>query len=343
MRCYNNIMKKKYVLAVVISIVVLVATAVVIAPGLLPNPFMKKSEKQPLTISGVVWVGYAPIYLAEENGFFRDEGIEVRFLNIEDMGEAKYALKMGKVDGQFTTLDTLPLYSDENIPNTMVLVVDHSAGADGIVATSDSKSVGDLRGKTIAVQKGFISYFFLLHLLDKEGMTSEDVEILDMTAGEAGAAFVAGRVDAAVTWEPWLSRASERPNGYILISSRSTPKLISDVIVFSPDVVETRREDVKAFMRAWLKAVDYWREHEEESDRIMADAYGLSPAEFEEMVSGLEWPDKAANLEFFGDVEDTGKVHEVLLSSEKVYAQEGLIKGNTRAEKNVDASLLREL
>src|ERR1022692_1391245 len=46
----------------------------------------------------------------------------------------------------------------------------------------------------------------------------------------AGAAFLAGRIDAAVTWEPWLSKARTRPGGKVLLTSADVPGIIVDVV-----------------------------------------------------------------------------------------------------------------
>ena len=49
------------------------------------------------------------------------------------------------------------------------------------------------------------------------------LKTIDMKAGDAGSAFVAGKVDAAVTGEPWLSKARETPFGDIFLASDKTP------------------------------------------------------------------------------------------------------------------------
>lgn len=88
--------------------------------------------------------------------------------------------------------------------------MDQSYGGDGIIASGEIQSVKDLEGKTVGLDKASTSYFFFLAVLNKYGVDESKIEIQEMTSGDAGAAFVAGKLDAAVTWEPWLTQASQR-------------------------------------------------------------------------------------------------------------------------------------
>ena len=109
------------------------------------------------------------------------------------------------------------------------------------------------------------------------------------STGDAGAAFVAGRVDAAVVWEPWLSKGKSAPHGHLLIDSSKTPGLIIDTLAFRQDVVKNRPDDVRKVVRAIGQAVDYWRQNPKEATEIMTKGLGgwlKEPKDFEEALSG---------------------------------------------------------
>jgi NitT/TauT family transport system substrate-binding protein len=76
-------------------------------------------------------------------------------------------------------------------------------------------------------------------------MSIEDVEHVNMDQADAGAAFVAERVDAAVTWEPWLSRARDTEHGHVLTDTSENPGLIVDVLLAPVEVIESRRDDFR--------------------------------------------------------------------------------------------------
>ncbi|RYD03002.1 hypothetical protein N752_21570 [Desulforamulus aquiferis] len=88
--------------------------------------------------------------------------------------------------------------------------LDTSYGADGILAKQDIKTLEDLKGRSVALDVGTTSHFFLLSCLQKVGLSDKDITITPMgSSGDAGQAFVAGKIDAAVTWElawPWGKR-----------------------------------------------------------------------------------------------------------------------------------------
>ena len=155
----------------------------------------------------------------------------------------------------------------------------------------------------MAVQEGSVSQFFLNVLLRDAGLSEKDVRVVNMKPGEAGAAFVAGRVDAAVTWEPWLSNGKTAPHGHLLVDSSQTPGLITDVLVFRQDVIEKRPREIQGVVDAWHKAVAYWQKNPAESNEIMARAVGewlQDPRLFADVLTGVRFYDQLSNTRFFG-------------------------------------------
>ncbi|MBN2014176.1 MAG: ABC transporter substrate-binding protein [Candidatus Altiarchaeota archaeon] len=298
------------------------------------------TKDEPVRISLLTYTGYAPFYLAKELSFFEKEGVNVELIRIDDIGEGRAALKSKRVDAAPMTLDMMIAAADAGVPCTAVSMVDRSLGADGIVTTNEITKVEDLQGKKIALQRGYPSYTLMLYLLQNKGMKTDDIEIIEMNGEDAAATFIARKIDAAGTWEPWLSKATSRKNTHVLISSRDEPGIISDVLVFNSEFVKERPDEVRAIMRAWFDAIEYWEEHKEESNRIMADAYDLSLDDFIIMTEGVEWSDYNMSQEYFRtDVEC--KICEIKKTIEKAYINEGVISGNSLAR--IDSSFMKGL
>ena len=114
-----------------------------------------------------------------------------------------------------------------------------------------------LKGKSVAFEQGAISQFFLNVLLKKNGLTQADITAVNMTAADAGTAFVAGQVDAAFTWEPAPSLGANSANGHQIASSAELPEVIVDVLAVTGETAATKADDLKAFARAWYKTLDY--------------------------------------------------------------------------------------
>lgn len=118
-----------------------------------------------VTMAFCTFTGYSPMFIAQEQGYFEDAGIKMDIQVIED--ESTYASLITKGDVQF-----LATAQDPNIKmfangatSKYVLTMDQSFGADGLVATADIKTLDDLKGKSVALDKSASSYYLsLIHI-----------------------------------------------------------------------------------------------------------------------------------------------------------------------------------
>jgi len=289
------------------------------------------------------WVGYGPLYLAQEKGFFKDEGVNVNITILEDTAQRKAAMMNGTVDGLGDTVDLLVLSRDEGVPSVTVLQVDESNGADGIVTTNDIKTVQGLKGKKIAVQKNFVGESFLMYVLKKNGMSLSDVNEVDTESGAAGAAFASGQVDAAVTFEPWLSKAKERKDGKVLVSSADEPGVIVDTLSINTSYLKNHPDTVKKVARGWFKALDYWKANPQESNEIMAKHYNVSTSEFADLITGVKWPTLDENKTYFGPGEQKGKFYSIADIFSNAFLELGSIKSKPNIDDAVDKNIINNL
>ena len=275
-------------------------------------------------VATFTWVGYAPLYLAQEKGFF--EGIKVELEKIEETPSRRAALASGNVQGSVDILDSFTNGAAAGLPASVVLKLDDSMGGDGIIVRKSINSIQDLRGKTVAYPQGLPSHFFLLALLDRAGMRIADVESRPMEADQAGAAFASGSVDAAVTWEPWLSKAATMPDGKVLVTSQDTPGLIADVFTVRNDFLRDNPDVVRAFVQGWFRALDLWKSNPGEAGPIMAGSMGLSEAEFKQMVAGIRYSDLQDNQAFFTAAAGDSPFVTAVERANQIWGREGLIK-----------------
>ena len=303
----------------------------------------KPKEQMPFNIAIASWVGFAPFYIAVDKGFFNEEGLNAKVLKIEDQGARRSAFNSGQIQGMVDTLDSFANGVPQGLQGTMILKIDDSYGGDGIVVRKEIDSIKDLRGKTIAYTQGLPPQFFLLYLLKQEDLTSKDIKSLYMDAGDAGAAFVAGKVDAAVTWEPWLSKAKETEHGKILFTSKEYPGLITDIFIINNNVLKSGKGDVEKVLRAWFKAITYISGHPDDAGAIMAQHLGLSAEEVLGMLQGLRFASYEDNLTYFGVQEKTNKFIETFNAASEIWKEEGLITKTVDGESVYDASFLVNL
>lgn len=296
-------------------------------------------EKKPLIVGMTTWVGYGLLHLADKKGFFKENGAEVSLVTVQDKPSTAAAIATGRMDGWATTVDTFIFYNAAKIGVKQVLAVDFSKGGEGLIAKGDIKSVADLKGRTVAAEQGSSTFFFLLNVLAEKGMTVSDVKLQSMRAGDAGAAFAAGRVDAAATWDPWLAKAADR-GGHILISSADKPGLIVDTVAFRTDVIEKRGKEVEGFIKAYFQAYDYWRANTAEANDIMAKALGISAEEFKSSLAGLEFVSRAQNRDYVGSAAKAGEIKAVTERGIDFYTKLGLLKEPIQAGTVIDSAPL---
>lgn len=263
-----------------------------------------KPAAAPLKIGYSDWPGWTAWQIAKEKGFFKKHGVEVELVWFPVYTDSLTALNTGQIDGNSSAWsDVLPPIG-QGIPLKVVLVNDNSAGNDGLVAKPEFKSIKDLRGKTVATELGTVDHFLLLQALAKNKMTEKDIQFKNLTVPDAAAAFLAGKVDAAVIWQPWLNNVQKSGKGRLLFSSAEIPGLIPDLLVFRKEAVDTRGEDIQKVVAAWFDVVKFIRENEPEAVAIMAKVVEQKPEDYRSFLPGTRFFDLEANLNAFEERKD---------------------------------------
>ena len=260
--------------------------------------------EDPITIALSPWPGWYMWYLVEEQGLFEKHGVNVELKWFPVYSDSLQALATGKVDANSQTLsDTLAPVS-KGIGLKAVLVNDNSNGGDAIVAKPDIQSVKDLAGKTVATELGTVDHLLLLTALEQSGMKESDVNFVNMTVNDAGPAFITGKTDASVLWEPFQTKAVTEGKGKVLFSSQDTPGLIPDLLVFRENVVKNRKEDVQHIVDAWFEGLAYFEAHPDEAIKLLAEKAETTPEDFKLGVDSIKLFTKEDNVQAFGKQED---------------------------------------
>lgn len=277
-----------------------------------------------LSIGHTTWVGYGTLYLARDLGYFKEQGLEVELTTIEESSMYMAAQASGKLSGSASTIDEILKYRSKDFCFKAVAALDESAGGDGVLVGKDVSSLAQLKGKSVAVNEGSVSQFWLSYLLKKNGMQMADLEIQNMTADDAATAFIAGRVPAAVTWEPHLSLVKQKGQGKVLIDSSSTPGVIVDVVALSCDVIDKQPDDVKALVSGLYKAVEYTKSHPKEAYAVMAKGVGgylADPVELAAAAKGVRFFNQAMSEKLLGTPGKSGDIAAIISLANETWSQ----------------------
>lgn len=294
-----------------------------------PAAFSSPVHAETLRLAYTTWAAWGPFFIAREKGWFADEGVEVEFVRIEDASVRVAALAAGTVDATALTLDAMPLFLRPGAPLKFAFALASSRGGDAILAAPDIETIADLKGRSVAVETGGTSQFFVSMLLRSAGLSERDVTVVDLDPSEAGSAFAAGKVDAAVTWEPWITRSIEAKTGHLLADTAQHPGLITDMLVARGDRLEARAEAFRGLYRAWNRAVAFAASDREEATEIMAKGVGgwLShPEVFADIQDGMAYFDAASNAMFFGGRGGAGLLSETVGRALEIWGGYGKLR-----------------
>ena len=286
------------------------------------------------TINFCTWIGYAPLYIAEANGYFENYGINPTLTINEDESTYAAAMFSKSVSSLGQVLDREIISYASGTPEEVLLAMDESTGGDGLVACAEIQSIQDLAGKKVGLDTSSTAYFFFLTVLDSVGMTKDDVTIVDMDSDFTGPAFIAGEIDAAVTWEPFLSTAGEREGGHLLVSSADFPGTIVDVLTVRSDMSEEAKQ---ALVNAWFDAIDFLKANPEEAAEIMSEGLGLSMEDTLGELSGVTFYDRESNAKFM-DKNSENSIYDVAGRAMKFWMEEGIIDEEIDLDQFINAA-----
>ncbi|TAF05812.1 MAG: nitrate ABC transporter substrate-binding protein [Nostocales cyanobacterium] len=253
-------------------------------------------KRPPLKVQFGSFVGEYPGIIAQEKGLFKAQGVDVELIYKRYTKIEQANFSAGKYDGISLSLGSFIILSATNPDIQSVMVIDESTGADVVVAQSQIKTVADLKGKKLGANLGGFSEVFVTEMLKSANLTSDDVNLVKLEASKIPQSLKNNVIQAGHTWQPHLSEAI-KSGGHILFTSKQTPGLILDMIVFRKEIIRDRPEDVRAFVRAWLQAVNYWQANVQEGNAIISKVLEIPSNTIS--LEGLHLTNLAENQTFF--------------------------------------------
>ncbi|MCC6212038.1 MAG: ABC transporter substrate-binding protein [Burkholderiales bacterium] len=254
-------------------------------------------EKVVLGMSG--WTGFQPLKLAELAGIFKKNGVDMEIRFIPPV-QRSAALAAGSLNAAATTVDQHIVWSSAGIDTVQVALIDKSNGGDGVAVRNNINSIKELKGKSINVDgPGTVQHFMLSYILEKNGLSIQDVIRVTLGAQPAAQAFVTGQSDAAVTYEPYLSTIRAKPDsGKILVTSKDYPVVV-DVLVFKRDFIARNPKTVKAAVDSFFEALDMIKKEPAKAYALMGSTVKQSGEAFGKSAAFITWQDRAMNKAYY--------------------------------------------
>lgn len=311
-------MTNKKKIAISILIVILFAVGAFVYFRLRPSP-----HQQVVKIGIATWPGFASGMIGNDKKYF--DGISLEYKVIDDQPARYAAFQQGDIDIINASLDEVAQTSGR-LKGKIILVTDTSFGGDGIVVKPDIKTPAQLKGKRIAFARSTPSHYLLYKVLQSQGLSPSDIQQVPVDdPGQAGQAFLGGSVDAAVTWEPFLSEVKNKGNGHVLLTTRDYPGIIVDVLVAS-DKLAQNPDLLKRFIDGWLRSVQYVKNNPDDSSKLIATGLGVKGEDVQGMMAGLQFVDEQTNKVYFDSAEPSNtKIGNILRDAANIWKSQGII------------------
>lgn len=283
--------------------------------------------KEPIRIAISAWAGVEPAELAAQLGFYEKHGVNVEMVRFSAYSDSLEALRDGNVDAGMHTLDDSLRNLAVGSAIQVVLLTDYSFGGDGLVAKAGIESLADLKGTRLGVELGTVGHLSVLKILEKSGISVNDVTLISIPAWEIQQAMINGEIDAGVTWEPYLTETAKLIRGKVLITSRDYPETIITTMTFDSKIVEERPNDVQAVVAAYFDAVDYIKQNPQDAYEIMGTAEGVSAEEFASHVNGIKYLDLNENADLYG-TDSNGRIYSATQEISDFLLENNVIKNS---------------
>lgn len=290
------------------------------------------ADRLRLTVGYSPWPGWYPIAIADEEGFFEREGLEVEVKFFADYLSSLDAMAAGKLDINGQTLNDTIAAVAAGAEQVVVVIGDNSTGNDQIICDRSVGSIEDLKGKTIAAEAGVVDHFLLLQGLRSVGLGEDDIEFRGMLTADAAAAFAGGEFDCVGVYAPFTLQAMERPGAKVLFDSSDFPGTIPDLWVATRTLVERNPEAVQRFVRAWYRTLRWIERNRSVATERMAEVADLSIGDYEKLAEGTTIFTAEQSRRAFEEGDDTTSIRHTARLINDFLVDVGLTKRKARLE-----------
>jgi NitT/TauT family transport system substrate-binding protein len=287
------------------------ALGLVLALLMLQGAGRAQAAPPPLRIGYSDWPGWVAWQIAIDKGWLKEAGLDVKF-DWFDYSASMEAFAAGKIDADFVTNGDALVVGAGGARNVIILITDYSNGNDMIVARPGIRSLADLKGKKIGVEIGLVDHLLVLDGLKKQGMTQDDVTLVNSKTNETPQVLASGQVDAIAAWQPNAGLAMKTlPGAHPVYTSAQAPGLIYDVLAVNPASIGAHRADYIKLIAVWDRLVSYINDPKTQGDavQIMAARVGLTPEKYQLLVAGTHLISIAEAKKVFVKADGLGSIY----------------------------------
>ena len=255
-------------------------------------------QPEPLVrVAGISWVGYAPLFLARELGYFN--ATNLRLLELPSNSASLMALASGQVEAAALTLDEVLVAREGQVDLRVIMVFDESAGADVVMARPDITQLVQLRGRRIGVENTANGALMLSRTLDAAGLRPDDIVQVPIVGPAQVSSYAQKEVDAVISFEPFASQIA-RLGAVRLIDSRRFPGAIVDVLAATASALAHSPGQFGQLLAGYFQALGVLEKSPAQAAALMVPTLGISATELLAALQGVHMMSLADNQRLLG-------------------------------------------
>lgn len=268
-------------------------------------------KDEPLRVGTNKWLGYEPLYLARQLGYYDNQGVKLS--EMPSSSDVIRAFEKGMIDCAALTLDETYLLMQDSIDMKILFIMDISNGGDALLAKPEIDNLSQLKGKKIGAENSALGAYVLCRALEFANLKPNEVTILPVNESSHERTFKSGTIDAIVTFEPMKSKLIEY-GANILFDSKQIPNEIFDIFIVRSDIYEKRKEECLKLKEIWFKTLLYMNTNKENSIEFLAKRLGLTREQFIKSLDGIKYPNQSENLKILKNsfLKSAAKVAEIM-------------------------------
>lgn len=290
--------------------------------------------QQKINIFSGVSPVFAPAFIADTKGYFKEEKLDVNLRLFTSGGEATEGFRSG--GAQFLIAGDVPLLY-QLVGGDAVLLTQFSANPGMMIVVGNNKvaSAADLKGKKIGLVRKSAAEYLLNNYLQTAGLKLTDVQLVALAPFDQIPAVVRGDIDAMSTWKPFQLKVFGLSKDHKILteSGQVGYTLYSGILTKRNLLTPENKPMMMAVMRAIKKGSDWLAANNiDVTSKAIADYVKSTPEDVKDVIKDNRW-DLTSDAPFRKAMKDIGDF---------LHAQ-GFFDKNIDWDKAVDWTYLREL
>lgn len=289
------------------------------------------------------WPGYTAFEIAVQKGWFKDAGVDVEF-DWFDYGPSIDAFSAGKIDADCIVASDALGAGAAGAASKFIAILDFSEGSDMIVGKPGIKSLKDLKGQKVAIEFGLVEHFLLLEGLKRNGLTQNDVVLVNTPTNNMPQTLTSGQVAAVGAWYPISGQAlTAAPGSKPLFTSADAKGLVYDVLAVNPSSLAANHDDWVKIAAIYYKCVAYLKDPATRDDaiKIMSAKVQQKADDYAKNIPGTHFETLAeAKANYKGNGGAAMNLHDCIVLSDKFSLDNAVYKVSQKPEDYISSGIV---